>query len=1579
MQITGSGSAATVSGATHAITNLYVPVGARSFGVDSTSGLALGDHDFVRRVATSNWIHDIGMDLLTNPWTSDGYNIDMDRVITRIEGSRIFVDAPVTCAIDAHHTNGTIRKFIWSGRIANSGIEHIYARSDYFGNTTNENHAWIFVQFNSTEDGWARDLVSQYFGYACVALYSGAKHITISDCQCLDPISIITGGRRYAFVMDDDTLCLVRNCYTRQDRHQFVTQSLTTGPNVFVDGVSDNAHAEAGPHHRWATAAIWDNITVNGHNLDAQNTCESGTGHGWEGANCVIYNSVANNLVVSSPPGARNWLIGSVGVVSDGSSCHGIPPGPGTYDSSGPANAGGTNVFPDSLYFAQLQNRLAAPNLQTRDYWLGEIDGFTNATTRVLDLAGQLGLLTNGQLNVAIQGDIGVDWAMLELQVAPNINARTLLLAPAADATVREGTFAGNNFGTTNTLSVRNDSSANNTREAYLRWDLTGLTQAVYQARVSLTPVGVGTNDIEQGGGERFANWIPGTNAPVSFDVTPQVLDALANDKQLSLQVYSVRNVGTAGSVDYASREYSDPGSQPQLILALLGTPPVIPAITNRTVAVNGSTGPIPFTIGDPDSATSALILSGDSSNPGLVPDANIVFGGSNSNRSVTITPTASQSGLATITITVTDPSGLSASSQFTLTVGNHTPGVFVWNGPGAGANNWSAGGNWSPAGPPEAFDDAKFYNTGATGLAVSNINNLVDAGFGRTIASLQYGNNNGNHTIMITAGSTLTVAGANGLIVGTETDNGTAQTVFSTITGPGGTLVINNPSADLIVRQGTLNSGGSQRATLDMSGLGTFTAALNQVLVGFVGSVNRATGTLYLGKTNTIIVTGSPGIGAGDNNSNSGGQNLIYLGQTNAIFADSIMIAMRKATATLRFNPALANPSALFRASDGASRVSTWNIADNSGESNSSSSALGTNDFSGGTVDALVDTLAVGKSQTTTGANSTGVLTFTSGTFDVNTLQVGFQAASGATSAGIGRVNVSGTGAVLVVNSSLELGHTNGGAGTTNTFGTLYINGGTVVANTIIAGAGSVSNTLAMNGGTLNFATTAGTPAAPINNVALTNSTLLFAAATGTTNLVAIAFVTGGASNSISITLLPSLTIFPAQFPLIQHSGAITGTGYNFTLGALPAGAYCGGYLSNNAANSSIDLVTTNCLVPNPFLTWDGSFSGDWDSETGNWKNNLSAGLIYSDGNNVVFNDTVSGATNINLTDTFAPVSVTVSNNAKTYQFGDIGSLTGSTSLNKLGPGILIIANSGNNDFTGGITIAGGALQVGNGGNTGNLPTGNILDNAALMFSRSDNITVANTISGSGTLAQIGSGILTLSGANSFTGRVIVTNDTLQVGNTSALGAGTVISNSGTLDLNGFNLGSDPVTASGPGVGGNGAIINNGPAQTTALKTVVLAGNLALRIATGQGGHLAPVTAARFRMNDGFESHLFNLRPRPNAASRKLPQAPAGRIMFPRPGTPPTAGNKPAPPHGTLARPSFFRSPCIGGQNLSHEPVPPCLQWVMPILKGAGSTLLCSYFGYGKRISTRAKSVNSEHRHEPLALREQPGKDYGS
>src|SRR5437773_99198 len=63
------------------------------------------------------------------------------------------------------------------------------------------------------------------------------------------------------------------------------------------------------------------------------------------------------------------------------------------------------------------------------------------------------------------------------------------------------------------------------------------------------------------------------------------------------------------------------------------------------------------------------LFLTGHSSNPGLVPDANILFGGSGSNRTVTLRPATNQFGSATITLTVSDGDGGAASASFLLSV----------------------------------------------------------------------------------------------------------------------------------------------------------------------------------------------------------------------------------------------------------------------------------------------------------------------------------------------------------------------------------------------------------------------------------------------------------------------------------------------------------------------------------------------------------------------------------------------------------------------------------------------------------------------------------------------------------------------------------------------------------------------------------------------------------------------------------------------------------------------------------------------------------------------------------------------
>src|SRR5438552_2209626 len=98
-------------------------------------------------------------------------------------------------------------------------------------------------------------------------------------------------------------------------------------------------------------------------------------------------------------------------------------------------------------------------------------------------------------------------------------------------------------------------------------------------------------------------------------------------------------------------------------------TPPSISAVADQTTPANTSTPPIAFTVGDAETPAASLVVSGRSSNPALVPNANIVFVGSGADRSLTISPAAAQSGSATITLTVTDAGGATASTNFALAV----------------------------------------------------------------------------------------------------------------------------------------------------------------------------------------------------------------------------------------------------------------------------------------------------------------------------------------------------------------------------------------------------------------------------------------------------------------------------------------------------------------------------------------------------------------------------------------------------------------------------------------------------------------------------------------------------------------------------------------------------------------------------------------------------------------------------------------------------------------------------------------------------------------------------------------------
>ncbi|WP_339762805.1 autotransporter domain-containing protein [uncultured Hoeflea sp.] len=122
----------------------------------------------------------------------------------------------------------------------------------------------------------------------------------------------------------------------------------------------------------------------------------------------------------------------------------------------------------------------------------------------------------------------------------------------------------------------------------------------------------------------------------------------------------------------------------------------------------------------------------------------------------------------------------------------------------------------------------------------------------------------------------------------------------------------------------------------------------------------------------------------------------------------------------------------------------------------------------------------------------------------------------------------------------------------------------------------------------------------------------------------------------------------------------------------------------------------------------------------------------------------------------------------------------------------------TGANTNSGSTTIFGGTLQIGNGGTTGSFG-GDITNNAALIFNRSDALTFVDDISGTGTLTKSGAGVLTLTGSNTHSGRTTVEAGTLRAGSAGAFAANTAYTvNGGTLDLNGHALTMSALSGTG-------------------------------------------------------------------------------------------------------------------------------------------------------------------------------------
>lgn len=315
-------------------------VGTTSLLVESSSGFAVGDTVVITRTPNDEWIDFIGMRQFG--WTADYYAVAHPRIVKAVEGNRVEIDVPLVDAIEERFGGGFLTTARYDGLVRNSGVENIRFYSVY-ENDEDENHTWSAVILRRTENCWVRNITAENFSFSAVAMVQ-ANYSTVQDCAMLNFKSKPWGDRRYSFYINSGSIGnLIQRCYSDGGRHDFSTGAKVTGPNVFLDCYAINTISDTGPHHRWATGTLYDNIYAG--MIYARNAKDSGSGQGWTGAYNMFWNNYARaGFLIENPPGAVNWVIGAQGTL---------------YTNFSAYNASkGLPVLPRSIFIEQLKARL---------------------------------------------------------------------------------------------------------------------------------------------------------------------------------------------------------------------------------------------------------------------------------------------------------------------------------------------------------------------------------------------------------------------------------------------------------------------------------------------------------------------------------------------------------------------------------------------------------------------------------------------------------------------------------------------------------------------------------------------------------------------------------------------------------------------------------------------------------------------------------------------------------------------------------------------------------------------------------------------------------------------------------------------------------------------------------------------------------------------------------------------------------------------------------------------------------------------------------------------------------------------
>ena len=761
------------------------------------------------------------------------------------------------------------------------------------------------------------------------------------------------------------------------------------------------------------------------------------------------------------------------------------------------------------------------------------------------------------------------------------------------------------------------------------------------------------------------------------------------------------------------------------------------------------------------------------------------------------------KTGSGTLTLNASNTyTGTSTISAGTLQIGN--------------ANALGTSGNITFGG------GALQYGSGITVDLSNRIKNsgsaiLIDTnGQSVTFASILDSSNSGGLTK--TGSGTLTLNASNTYTGATTINAGTLS--IATITNGGVAGALGNSTSvagNLVLGGGTLQYTGSTGSTdrnftlsngttsvIDVSSAGT--------TLTISGTAATTTGGLTKNGSGTLLLAGSNNY-TGDTTINSG---ILQIGANNRI-SDSSTLRVNGGTFNIvTFNDTVAGVALSANGTiSGTNGVLTSNsdfILENGTAAAILAGTVGVNKTTSGTVTLSAANTYTGAtiinagilqvgSGSTTGSLSTSSAITNNGTLVFNRSNTITQGTNfGSVISGTGNVTQAGTG-TLTFN------------GTNSYIGTTTISAGTLALNSSASNNSTISGDIVINGGTLNYGTTVNDQISNSATVTMTSGSFALAARDETIGAISMS---GGDLSITSgvLTLSSNSSITGGNISITSAGGGInTNSTGSATLGNAA-------FSYNNASNASAGLVLSSGLNVNA-------------NTTANFTNALAGvGRISLGGTTKVFD--VGASANLNIG--WAVVSSNSSggltkNGTGTMTLSAANTYTGATTING---GTLTLSGGSAIADTGAVTVASGAvLNLGASETVGAISgAGNIaMGSYTLTTNASTATSFTGILSGSGgSLTKVGSGSLTLSGANTYTGSTTISAGTLVLNGTNSNSAITV--NSGG-------------TLAGSGTGGATTINSGGkigPGNSPGILTV---GNLTLNGGATYSWEMADATGA--------------------------------------------------------------------------------------------------------------------------------------